>query len=225
MTLEVHIVKKMTGFSLELSLSCQKGELIALVGPSGAGKSSILRCIAGLERPDRGRISCHGRIWFDSSAKISLAPQKRGIGFIFQEYPLFPHLDVLDNVRFANRDRRKAEEILELLGIVALKRRRIGHLSGGERQRVALAQVLAREPQLLLLDEPFSALDSVTAGHLRQTLLAIKESHNLPIIQVTHHPKDAKILADRLIPINNGRVTNRWLDDFFAGCTGSKALG
>ncbi len=225
MALEVQILKKMAGFSLEIDLSCAEGELVALVGPSGAGKSSILRCIAGLERPDRGHISCHGETWYDSKARISIAPQKRGLGFIFQEYPLFPHLNVLENVCFAHRDRQKAEELLDTLGVAALARRRISHLSGGEKQRVALAQILAREPRLLLLDEPFSALDSVTAGQLRQTLIAIKEERNLPIIQVTHHPKDAKILADRLIPINNGRITNCWLDDFFAGCAGRSGLG
>lgn len=224
MTLEVHIAKEMTGFSLEVDFCCDSGELVALVGPSGSGKSSILRCIAGLEKPDRGNISCFGETWYDSDTKISLAPQKRGLGFIFQEYPLFPHLNVLENVCFANRDRQKAKEILDILGIGALMPRRISRLSGGEKQRVALAQILAREPRLLLLDEPFSALDSVTAGHLRQSLLEIKKHRNLPIIHVTHHPKDAKVLADRLIPINNGRVKNQWLDDFFAGCAGRQAM-
>jgi len=224
MALEVQIEKKMADVSLKIELRCARGELVALVGPSGAGKSSILRCIAGLERPDRGRISCHGETWYDSAAKFSLPPQKRGLGFIFQEYPLFPHLNVLENVCFANRDRHKAKEILETLGIVGLAQRQISRLSGGERQRVALAQILAREPRLLLLDEPFSALDSVTAGHLRKTLLTIKENRNLPILQVTHHPKDVKILADRLVPINNGRVTNHWLEDFFAGCTRRSSL-
>src|SRR5581483_6551773 len=143
--------------SFELELTLDVDRTVALVGPSGAGKSTLLRAIAGLVRPARGRIVVDGHVWFDAGRGIQVPPDRRQVGLVFQDYALFPHLTVRENVEFARRHR--ADEYLERLGIRALEHARPGELSGGERQRVALARALARDPRVLLLDEPVSALD------------------------------------------------------------------
>ena len=152
--------------SFQLSVAATLGrETLALVGPSGAGKSSVLRAIAGLLRPERGRIALGETAWLDTETGIDLPPEQRSVGLVFQEYAVFPHLDVRRNVGFGGRDR--VDELLERFRIAHLANARPGALSGGERQRVALARALARDPAVLLLDEPLAALDTHTRGAVR----------------------------------------------------------
>lgn len=213
MKLEVQIIKELPAFNINVSFECKGGELLALVGPSGAGKTTLMRIIAGLEKPDIGLIVFNGDTWLDSKKQIDLLPQKRGLGYVFQEYTLFPHLTVFKNVAFANKDKIKVTEILKRLDIWHLHNRKPHKLSGGERQRVALAQALAREPKVLLLDEPLSALDIVTRRKLRQQLKEIKQEFKLPIIHITHDLEEADYLADALLPMVQGEVDNHWLEN------------
>ncbi len=191
--------------SFRLSVELELGrETVALVGPSRAGKSSVLRAIAGLLRPDSGRVATGSRIWLDTSAGIDLAPERRSVGLVFQDYALFPHLDVRRNVSFGGAAR--ADELLERLRISHLARARPAELSGGERQRVALARALARDPAVLLLDEPLSALDTHTRGVVRAELAELLAELRLPTLLVTHDFEDAAALADRIGVIVEGRI-------------------
>lgn len=204
MELEVEIKKKLTDFTVNVSFRCGDGDLLALTGPSGAGKTTIIRCIAGLEQPDSGRIVHNGRCWYDDSQKINLPPRQRQVGYVFQEHTLFPHLTIEKNVAFACRDSRRVTELLETCGISRLRKRMPGQVSGGERQRAALAQALAANPKALLLDEPFSALDSVTKKKLREELKKIKSRLSLPVIFITHDLEEARYLANIHLLITHG---------------------
>jgi ABC-type sulfate/molybdate transport systems ATPase subunit len=177
---------------------------MAVVGPSGAGKTSLLRSIAGLARPERGRIALDGRVLFDSAAGIDLPPEDRRVGYVFQEYALFPHMTVQQNVAFAGGDR--APELLDRLGIAALAKAHPGELSGGERQRVGLARALARDPDVLLLDEPMSALDAHTRAAVRAELARTLAELDLPVLLVTHDFQDAAVLAGRVGVLVDGRL-------------------
>ncbi len=175
-----------------------------LVGPSGSGKTSLLRTVAGLERPYAGRIFLGREVWFDAQRSIRLSAERRRVGYLPQDYGLFPHLDVAGNVRFAGR--RDRPDLLQRLGIGHLAHARPRQLSGGERQRVALARALAREPRVLLLDEPFGALDAVTRQQVRDELDGLLTDLGLPTLLVTHSFDDAIALAKRVGVIDNGRV-------------------
>jgi molybdate transport system ATP-binding protein len=191
--------------SFELAVALTVGaETVALVGPSGAGKSTVLRAIAGLRRPDRGRIALGDAAWFDADAGIDLAPERRSVGLVFQEYALFPHMTVRANVAFGGQAR--VDELLERLRIGHLAGERPGALSGGERQRVAVARALARDPAVLLLDEPLSALDAHTRGVVRAELQDVLGALALPTLVVTHDFGDAAALAGRVGVIVDGRV-------------------
>lgn len=197
---------------LDVSCSAGEGELVAIVGPSGAGKTTILRSIAGLYLPISARITCDGEVWTDTSARVNVAPQARRVGFVFQSYALFPHLTALDNVQAAmqalgpDRRRARARELLALVRLDGLDARRPAELSGGQQQRVALARALAREPRVLLLDEPFSAVDRRTRRHLRAELTAMRAAVRVPIVLVTHDLDDAEALADRMVVLDRGEV-------------------
>jgi molybdenum ABC transporter ATP-binding protein len=191
------------GFDVRIALEVGR-ETVALVGPSGAGKTTVLRAVAGLARPARGRIECDGEIWFDSERRLDLRPEQRSVGLVFQEYALFPHLSVERNVSFGGRGR--AEELLERFGIRQLARARPRELSGGERQRVALARALAREPRVLLLDEPMAALDSHTRAGVRAELEELLRDLDLPTLFVTHDFEDAAALADRVGVLVDGEL-------------------
>ena len=189
-------------FDLELALEAGP-ETVALVGPSGAGKTSVLRAIAGLARPARGTISCGDEIWFDADRRIDRRPEERSVGFVFQEYALFPHLNVEQNVTFGGA---RADQLLWRLHIEHLAKAKPSELSGGERQRVALARALARGPKVLLLDEPMAALDPHTRGKVRAELHDLLRELALPALLVTHDFEDAAALADRVGVLVDGRL-------------------
>jgi molybdate transport system ATP-binding protein len=195
---------------LDVSLDCRRGELLALIGPSGSGKTTILRAIAGLYRPREGRIVADGETWLDTEARIDLPPQRRSVGLVFQDYALFPHLSALDNVRLAmlrlpEAERtRRATELLARVHLKGLEARRPDELSGGQRQRVAIARALARDPKVLLLDEPFSAVDRITRDALKEELAALHRSLDIPMVLVTHDLDEAQALADRICVLHAG---------------------
>lgn len=213
--LQVKIAQS-TPNTLQIELNCVNGELHALVGPSGSGKTSVLRTIAGLNEPATGRIECNGDIWFGKDHLNNLlsnqSPAQRSCGFLFQQYALFPHLTALNNVCIAlqnshmgNKMRRQiAAELLTSMGIAELAQRMPHQLSGGQQQRVALARALARKPKVLLLDEPFSAIDTPTRQGLYQTLANLRKDLNIPILLVTHDLREAELLADSITVIDQG---------------------
>jgi ABC-type sulfate/molybdate transport systems ATPase subunit len=174
------------------------------VGPSGAGKTTVLRAISGLTRPERGRVELDDTVLFDSEAGIDVAPERRRVGFVFQDYALFPHMTVEQNVRYAGGER--VGDLLDRLGIASLARAKPESLSGGERQRVGLARALARDPGVLLLDEPLSALDAHTRMTVRAELRELLESFDLPTLLVTHDYEDAAALAGRIGVLVEGRL-------------------
>jgi sulfate transport system ATP-binding protein len=192
----------------DVSIEVESGSLTALLGPSGSGKSTLLRIVAGLEAPDAGEVFISGR------EATAIAPQKRGIGFVFQHYAPFTHMTVWDNVAFGLTIRRrpKAEvvarvaELLELVGLNGLSGRYPAQLSGGQRQRMALARALAPEPEVLLLDEPFGALDARVRKELREWLLRLHDEMRVTTIFVTHDQEEALELADTVVVMNAGRV-------------------
>ena len=197
---------------LNASFRCAPGELLALVGPSGSGKTTLLRTIAGLYQPEQGRVSCAGAEWFwaQEGQRRSLTPQARRIGMVFQDYALFPHLTALQNVQFAMGHLPRAQRLpqaaqwLSRVRLQGLEARYPSELSGGQRQRVALARALAREPQALLLDEPFSAVDQVTRRRLQRELALLRQHISIPIILVTHDLDEANALADQICVLHNG---------------------
>jgi len=203
------------GPRLDLAAGLEAGTRAGM-GPSGAGKSSLLRALAGLLRPARGRITLGPETWLDTEAGTDVAPERRGIGFVFQSYALFPHMSALDNVAFGVRSaggrharRRRAVELLERLGIAARASSRPAELSGGERQRVALARALAREPRLLLLDEPLSALDPRTRAAAAGELAEVLAEAAAPAVIVTHSFEEAAILGDEIAVLDEGRLVQR----------------
>jgi molybdate transport system ATP-binding protein len=204
-TLELDIACALRSYELAVGLTVG-AETFALVGPSGAGKSTVLRAIAGLRRPDRGRIALGDDVWFDAGAKVDRPPEERSVGLVFQEYALFPHMTVRRNVAFGARDADRVDGLLERLGIARLAGERPGQVSGGERQRVALARALARDPGVLLLDEPLAALDTHTRASVRAHLQDLLAHVELPTIIVTHDFRDAAALADRIGVILDGRL-------------------
>jgi len=186
--------------------------ITVLFGPSGCGKTTTLRCLAGLERPEEGRIVFGKTQWFDAERRVFLAPQQRDIGYLFQEYALFPHLTVGGNIAYGLRGvscserRRRVGEMLDLFQLAGLENRYPNQVSGGEQQRIALARVLVRRPRLLLLDEPLSALDQPTREQLRPELRRLLVEFGIPVVLVTHDRTEAMALADHLIVLDHGRV-------------------
>ncbi len=211
MSVSVAVELTLPGFALRVEFEGGPG-ITALFGPSGAGKSLTLRSIAGLATPRTGRIVVSGRTLFDSAAGVDVPPRERRIGYLFQQYALFPHLSVERNVAYglhaappAERARR-VSELLSLVGLEGLERRRPGQLSGGQQQRVALARALAPRPDLLLLDEPFAAVDLRVRRRLRAELRRIQEATSTPMLLVTHDLAEVRQLSDSLVVLDRGRV-------------------
>ncbi len=214
-TLRVEIERRFRGGPLitaAFELDTSAGERLVLFGPSGAGKTTILRCLAGLERPDAGRINLGAEVWFDAATGRSLPPQRRRVGYLPQGLALFPHLDVAGNVAFGavgleGRERaRRVAELLERFELRGLERRRPAELSGGQRQRVALARALAASPRLLLLDEPLSALDAPTRERLRLELRDLLAASGVSAIIVTHDRTEALVLGQRVAVLVGGAL-------------------
>lgn len=212
MSLNASIRKRLPHFELNVELCCAPGRLTALVGPSGAGKTTLVRLLAGLERPDQGVITMGEAVWVDTTRRRFVPPRKRGLGLVFQDYCLFPHLSVRQNVAFAATQEHRVDELMERFGIHHLQHRKPSAISGGERQRAAFCQALARNPSLLLLDEPFSALDAATREALRKELKDLKTSLDIPVIHVTHDLAEARYLGDTILPVVSGRVAPDWLE-------------
>ena len=204
------VAKQKSPIQLNARLHCRAGELLALVGPSGAGKSTILRMIAGLAHPASGIVRCGNQTWFDSQSRISVNPRQRRVGYVFQQYALFPGLTALENIEQSCRDLPKVqrrERALYWLGkvnLAGLEHRKPDQLSGGQQQRVGLARALAREPRVLLLDEPFSAVDFATRERLYLELAMLRSELAIPTVLVTHDLNEARTLADQLCMLSNG---------------------
>ena len=197
---------------LDAALECAPGKVLALVGPSGSGKTTVLRAIAGLLRVGEGEIHSNGDCWFDSRRGVDVETRRRRVGYVFQNYALFPHLSALHNVMEALLDRpaaereQRARDVLARVRLAGLEDRLPAALSGGQQQRVAVARALAREPQVLLLDEPFSAVDRATRQRLYRELAELRRDLAMPVILVTHDLDEALMLADQLCVLHQGRT-------------------
>src|SRR4051812_34381357 len=211
MRIDIHDISKRFGDFTALdsvSLEVPEGSLTALLGPSGSGKSTLLRIIAGLEMPDTGRVM------IDGDDVSDVRPQKRGIGFVFQHYAAFTHMSVRENVAFGLKIRKRpkpetkarVDELLELVGLTKWCDQRPSQLSGGQRQRMALARALAVQPKVLLLDEPFGALDAVVRAELRAWLRRLHDEEGTTTVLVTHDQEEAMEVADRIVLLNRGRI-------------------
>ena len=205
-------IRQSRPFALEVTLECARGELLCLAGPSGSGKTTVLRLLAGLGKPEQGYVHCNRQIWYDSDGNRNTPTHRRRLGMVFQSYGLFPHMTVAGHIRIGLEGagipatQANIAEILELVNLRGLERRKPAELSGGQQQRLALARALAREPDVLLLDEPFSAVDLITRRKLRRELVRIRASLNIPIVLVTHDLDEAYQLADRLSVIHQGKT-------------------
>jgi molybdate transport system ATP-binding protein len=210
--LHVEATHRLGTLQLEVDLAIQRGECLALAGPSGAGKTSVLRVAAGLLRPEQGRVEANGETWLDTERDIDVPVEHRRCGYVFQHYALFPHLNAWQNVAYPlhalsrSERRSRAVALLERFGMVGLAEARPATLSGGERQRVAVARALAREPEVLLLDEPLSALDARTRASAARELGGVLRDSRAPTVLVTHDFAEAAQLGDRVGIVDHGRI-------------------
>jgi molybdate transport system ATP-binding protein len=211
MEISLEINKPLISFDLDISLTCGNKNLLVVIGPSGAGKTMLMRLIAGLERPKTGRIIYGNQTWVDVEGGIFLPPQSRYVGYVFQDYPLFPHLNIQRNVAFAAGGSAEVDHLMKDFDIWHLRHRKPQEISGGERQRCAICQSLVRQPRVLLLDEPFSALDVITRRTLRDLVVGLKSKLDIPMIYVTHDINEALAIADDILPIVNGRADHDWI--------------
>ena len=207
--IEISCKKELNGgdgkFMLETDLSFESGDFVALYGASGGGKTTILRLIAGFEAPQSGFIKVGDKIFFDD--KINLAPQKRNIGFLFQDYALFENMNVFKNLLFAKDDVNLANKLLDICGLTSLKNAKISTLSGGQKQRVALARAVMRRPEILLLDEPLSALDNAMREKLQNYLLALHDEFKMSIVLVSHDIAEIYKLCNKVFVLENGKIS------------------
>lgn len=202
--LTVNMKKQLKTFMLEASFSI-KDDIVVLFGPSGSGKTTTLHCLSGLSHPDQGQIKLRDRTLFQTNHK-PVPVQKRGIGYVFQDYALFPHMTVRKNILYGAKTTDDVDQLVRSLGIGHLLEEYPQNISGGEKQRVALARAFATEPDLLLLDEPFSSLDENVKEECHRELVRLHEKWQIPVILVTHDRVEAEKLADQVIEIDKGRV-------------------
>lgn len=210
--LNICLKKTWNTFGLDVAFEIPYGKVTALFGPSGAGKSTVLRLISGLETADEGMVSHGKEVWFDKAAGVNLPPQQRSVGFVFQDFALFPHLTVERNIAYGMRDKKRLKEVKNLLSLVGLsgyERYYPAQLSGGQRQRIALIRALARQPDLLLLDEPLSALDWETRRQLQEDLKRIIKQFQVTTLYVTHDVTEVYKLADYVVVLEAGRVVKQ----------------
>ncbi|MEP6465405.1 MAG: ATP-binding cassette domain-containing protein [Parafilimonas sp.] len=203
---------------LQIDVQIESGKFVSLYGASGAGKTSVLRMLAGFMKPDNGSIKMNDVVWFDAHKHIDVIPQQRSIGFVFQDYALFPNMNVKENIAFAlskNESKNIVDELLELTGLLNFADRKIQTLSGGQKQRVALARAIAKKPLLLLLDEPLSAIDNMMRTQLQTTLLEVHKRFKLTTILVSHDMDEIIKLSDTIIHLEHGTLQQTTTPAFF----------
>ncbi len=194
---------------LEVSFQLEQGQFLSVYGNSGAGKTTLLRILAGLTETEKSEIEVGGKVWENSAAKIHIPVQKRSVGFVFQDFALFPNLTVRENLEYAlqkNNDRKTAGELLEMMELQAFQNSKPQHISGGQKQRVALARAIIRKPEILLLDEPLSALDDEMRQKLQDYILKIHRHFKLTTILVSHHLPEIFKLSDKVIFLEKGKI-------------------
>jgi len=211
--IDFNIHKKLTAATGEMLLnvnsSIKKGSLVTLYGKSGVGKTTILRILGGLLTPEKGKIVVNDEVWFDNSKKINLKPQKRNVGFVFQDYALFPNMTVKENLEFAlnkNQPNKIIIELIEIIELGELQNRKPETLSGGQKQRVALARALVKKPSILMLDEPLSALDYEIRFKLQQYILQVHQEYKLTTILISHDISEILRMSDQLIELEDGKI-------------------
>ena len=210
--LQVSIQKQLEAFALQVSFVLASHGITVLWGASGSGKTTLLQCLAGLLRPDAGRIACREAVWFDAERGVCLAPERRRLGYVFQDVRLFPHLSVRSNMLFGRRFRGPSgvsfEDVVALLGLGRLLHRTPSDLSGGEKQRVAVGRALLACPELLLMDEPLTGLDRGKREEIMAYVKAIPERFSVPVLYVTHSDAERRFLADRVLNLEDGKLTD-----------------
>ena len=209
--MQVSIQKQLEAFALQVSFVLASHGITVLWGASGSGKTTLLQCLAGLLRPDAGRIACREAVWFDAERGVCLAPERRRLGYVFQDVRLFPHLSVRSNMLFGRRFRGPSgvsfEDVVALLGLGRLLHRTPSDLSGGEKQRVAVGRALLACPELLLMDEQLTGLDRGKREEIMAYVKAIPERFGVPILYVTHSDAERRFLADRVLNLEDGKLT------------------
>ena len=210
--MQVSIQKQLEAFALQVSFVLASHGITVLWGASGSGKTTLLQCLAGLLRPDAGRIACREAVWFDAERGGCLAPERRRLGYVFQDVRLFPHLSVRSNMLFGRRFRGPSgvsfEDVVALLGLGRLLHRTPSDLSGGEKQRVAVGRALLACPELLLMDEPLTGLDRGKREEIMAYVKAIPERFGVPVLYVTHSDAERRFLADRVLNLEDGKLTD-----------------
>ena len=208
--MQVSIQKQLEAFALQVSFVLASRGITVLWGASGSGKTTLLQCLAGLLRPDAGRIACREAVWFDAERGVCLAPERRRLGYVFQDVRLFPHLSVRSNMLFGRRFRGPSgvsfEDVVGLLGLGRLLHRTPSDLSGGEKQRVAVGRALLACPELLLMDEPLTGLDRGKREEIMAYVKAIPERFGVPVLYVTHSDAERRFLADRVLNLEDGKL-------------------
>ena len=218
MSVSFRLIKQLNYFTLDVEYSMEN-ELLIIEGSSGAGKTTILNCLAGIMKPDDGNITVDGRVLFSHTDKVNIAAEKRNIGYLFQSYALFPNMTVRQNVLYGLKNKQEyrkkasrkemleyADYMMETLGISHLANKNSSAISGGEKQRTALARAMVTKPSLLLLDEPFSALDENTKSRIYEEFNEFKETLKIPTILITHNHRETELFADKNITLKEGRI-------------------
>lgn len=199
-------------FNLELDFEAKSGQVVTVYGPSGSGKTTFFRLLAGLEKPDNGKIVMGDTVWFDAAQKIDLSPQKRSIGYVFQDYALFPNMSIRENLEFGlpkGASKQIIEELIDIVELGELLERKPATLSGGQKQRVALARALVQQPKVLLLDEPFSSLDDQIRFKLLKYLIKVHQKYQFTVFMVSHQLSEILYVSEQVMCLDNGIITKR----------------